>query len=67
MVDLAYIISTTIWIISLLVIAFFSYVDKKELLGLGVPFSNAAMAAVFTFVYLFFIFLVWLFQRRLNL
>ncbi|MDF2682562.1 MAG: hypothetical protein K0R47_3752 [Brevibacillus sp.] len=63
---MSYIIATILWFLSLLLLAFLSYINQDDLLGIGVVFANAALAAVFTFVYLFFMFLVWLFQRRVN-
>jgi hypothetical protein len=65
-VDLAYILATSIWILSLVSLEFISYFYQSDLLGVGPRFANMALGAVFTSVYLFFIFLVWLFQRRLN-
>lgn len=63
---MSYIIATILWFLSLLLLAFLSYINQDDLLGIGVVFANAALAAVFTSVYLFFMFLVWLFQRRVN-
>lgn len=63
---MSYIIATILWFLSLLLLAFFSYLYQDGLLSMSVTTENAPLAAVFTSVYLFFMFLVWLFQRRVN-
>ncbi|QRG70097.1 hypothetical protein [Brevibacillus choshinensis] len=63
---MSYIIATLLWFLSLLFLAIFSYINQDDFPGTGVTATNASLAAVFTSVYLFFMFLVWLFQRRVN-
>ncbi|MFD2371646.1 hypothetical protein ACFSO0_17105 [Brevibacillus sp. GCM10020057] len=63
---MAYILGTFLWVLSLLALAILSVWNRTNILGNGVQADSIALAAVFTVVYLFFIFLVWLFQRKVN-
>lgn len=63
---MAYMIGTFLWVLSLPALAFLSVWNRNSIPAIGVQADSLALAAVFTAVYLFFIFLVWLFQRKVN-
>ncbi|MED4906739.1 hypothetical protein P9761_00460 [Brevibacillus centrosporus] len=61
---MAYKIGTVIWLISLLFLAVFFNMEKDGLFGIGVIFTSFALALLFTALYLFFLFVVWLLSRK---
>lgn len=63
---MAYAIGTALWASSLLVLSFVKDMLKTDWLETGAASSNVALSVVFTAVYLFFLFLVWWFQRKVN-